>query len=99
MSKSRTNRTLQRELSELRSAGVVLPRNPHRAMESARQMQQMTAQRGALTRDVKAIDVLDRWGKSGPEESPEIANIRRNNAALMSSMGSSRRISGMRRVA
>lgn len=68
-------------------------------METARQMQQLTQQRGSLVRDVKAIDMLDRWGKSGPEESPEIANIRRNNAALMSSMGSSRRISGMRRTA
>lgn len=99
MSKARTNRTLQKELSELRSAGVTLPRNPHRAMESARQMQQLARDRGSLARDVQAIDVLDRWSSTMRDgESPEVATIRRNNQALMSAMGGQRRISSMRRT-
>ena len=61
-------------------------------------MQAMTRQVGTLSSDVRNIDVLDRWGKAG-DENPEIATIRRNNAALQSAMGAGRRISGMRRTA
>lgn len=89
---------LQKELANLKSSGIVLPKNPQRAMEQARQMQQMASSRGSLKSDVSAIDALDRWSTRQASTDPQVATIQRNNEALMSAMGRSRRISGMRRT-
>lgn len=93
-----TTRNLQREVEHLRKQGVVLPRNPSRAMESARQMRTMVEKTGSLQSDVSSVDVLDRWSTSQATSDPAVAAIQKNNAALMSAMGRSRRISSMRRI-
>lgn len=94
-------------LKSLRDAGVVLPKNPARAMEHARQMQSMTASRGSLQSDLglfdKSASSFEKWGNSfGNSQqdglAPEVKSIMRNNSALMSAMGQQRRISGMRRL-
>lgn len=61
-------------------------------------MQQMASTRGSLKSDVSAVDALDRWSTRQASTDPQVATIQRNNEALMSAMGRSRRISGMRRT-
>jgi hypothetical protein len=92
----RSTQSLNQELAQLRKSGVVLPKNPQRAMETARQMQQMASTPGSLRGD--ALELFDKFGRSGADVNPQIANINANNAALMSAMGTQRRISGMRRT-
>ena len=97
---SRTaNQENVRRLKSLRDAGVVLPKNPSRAMESARQMQQMVSQ-GSLESDYRGLgqSALANFNSRGLELPPEVANIQRNNQALISSMGQQRRISSMRKL-
>lgn len=62
-------------------------------------MQSMVEKKGSFERDVSAIDVLDRWSIKQRSMDPQVANIQANNAALISAMGRSRRISAMRRTA
>lgn len=93
----KTTSRLDKELKELRKAGLILPKNPMRAASTAQEMQKMVSQKASLQGDVSALDVLDRWGKSS-SISPEVAAITRNNAALMSAMGKQRSISHMRRT-
>jgi len=91
---------LNKTIQNLRKQGVVLPRNPSRAMETARSMAKQATTPGSLQKDVAGIDALDRWSsRQGGEDSPEVASIRKNNAALMSAMGQSRRIGSMQRTA
>lgn len=97
-SKRTATKELQQELANLRSAGITLPKNPHRALESARQMQKMASERGSLTKDVKGLDALANYGSRQSGQSAEVQSIMKNNAALMGAMGKQRNISSMRRL-
>jgi len=98
-SKRTATKELQAEVANLRGAGVTLPRNPARALESARQMQKMASERGSLVNDVKGLDALANYGSTrGSSYSPEVQQIMKNNSALMGAMGKQRNISSMRRT-
>ena len=100
MSRTRQSTTsIQKELDQLRKAGVTLPRNSARALDSARTMQAMAKSPGQLAKDVNALDVLDRWSSRQAATDPAVANIMRNNEALMSAMGRQRQISHLRKTA
>lgn len=87
---------IQQEIDSLRKSGVVLPRNPQRAAETAREMKAMVTEPNALARDMKSFE---RWSSHGGTESPEVASINANTRALQAAMGNSRRVSSMRRTA
>lgn len=89
---------LSRSVENLRKQGVILPRNTSRAAQQASEMRAMVEKRGALADDVRGIDQLDRFA-TRQGMSPEVAEMSRNNAALINEMGRSRRIGSMRRTA
>lgn len=93
---SNPTQRLQAELAAIKAKGVVLPKNPARAMEAARQMQKMAATSGSLQSDVRNVDALDRFSSKVSSSDPQVANIQRNNQALMSAMGTGRRISNLK---
>lgn len=94
-----SNLQLQQELSNLHKAGVVLPRSPMRAVESARQMKAMVQDPGALAKDISsAVQAMNNYYSGGNNVSPEVAHLQQNNKALMSAMGTQRRISSMRKT-
>ena len=101
MANKRTaTKELQQELQGLQKQGVVLPKNPQRALEQARQMQAMASSAGELKRDVAVIDQFDRWRTSdrgGPKVSNEIAQIEQNTR-LIQAMGRQRRASRMQKM-
>lgn len=88
---------LQKEVDRLRGSGIVLPKNPHRALESARQMQNMVSDRGSLQSDVKSM--LENWRSADRTISTDEIRSIEQNTALAAAMGRQRRMSSVRKTA
>lgn len=98
MSRKSRNSELKHEVDNLRHAGITLPRNTHRAAQTAREMQSLVKSPGEFQKDMGALEALNNWGRRTASNDPQVANIQANNAALMNAVGSSRRVSSMRKT-
>lgn len=95
-----SSKKLQAELQAIRQKGVILPRNPIRATETAREMRSMVQDRGSFSTllNEDASDKFNRFYGKTASADPQVAAIQRNNEALRNAMGAQRRISSTRKV-